>query len=427
MVYKYSISDRAASALSDTVDCNAGTFEQDMTDQELPLAGIKVVELSHMVMGPSAGLLLADMGAEVIKVEPPAGDNTRRLRGSGAGYFSMYNRNKRSVCIDLKSGQGQAIARRMISKADVFIENFRPGAMEQAGYGYDILSQDNPGLVYYSARGFLSGPYEQRTALDEVAQMMGGLAYMTGPPGQPLRAGASVIDVVGGMFGVIGILSALEMRHRTGRGQLVNSALFESTAFLVGQHMAQFAVTGEPAPPMPVRISAWAIYDIFNCKDGKQVFAAVVSDTQWKKFCEYFSLDEFAADETLAGNAGRVSRRDIIIPRVRSLFMGFSADELVQRLDQCGLPYAPISRPEDLFGDPHLLASGGLLDVTPPEGEPTKLPALPVQMDGKRFTLRRDVPRQGEHTREVLQELDFTDTEIDALISAGVVAWPASR
>ena len=393
-----------------------------MTKQELPLAGIRVVEFSHMVMGPSAGLLLADLGADVIKVEPLGGDNTRRLRGSGAGYFSMYNRNKRSVCIDLKSEQGGEIARRLIRNADVFIENFRPGAMDQAGYGYDELAKDNPGLLYYSARGFLSGPYEQRTALDEVAQMMGGLAYMTGPPGQPLRAGASVIDVMGGMFGVIGILSALEMRRNSGRGQRIDSALFESTAFLVGQHMAQYAVTGEPAPPMPVRISAWAIYDIFDCKDGKQVFVAVVSDTQWKKFCDDFSLDEFARDETLAGNAGRVGRRDTILPRVRSLFLGFTAEELMQRLDRCGLPYAPIARPEDLFEDPHLLASGGLVDVTTPEGRRTSLPALPVQMDGKRMGLRREVPQQGEHTREVVQELGFTDADIDALIHARVVA-----
>ena len=393
-----------------------------MTDRELPLSGIRVVEFSHMVMGPGAGLLLADLGADVVKLEPLGGDNTRRLRGSGAGYFSMYNRNKRSVCIDLKSERGRKIAKRLISKADIFIENFRPGAMEQAGYGYDELAKDNPGLLYYSARGFLSGPYEQRTALDEVAQMMGGLAYMTGPPGQPLRAGASVVDVVGGMFGVIGILSALEMRRRTGLGQRIDSALFESTAFLVGQHMAQSAVTGEPAPPMPVRVSAWAIYDIFDCKDDKQVFVAVVSDTQWKKFCEYFSLDELARDEALADNAGRVERRDTIIPRVRSLFLGFSADELMERLDRCGLPYAPISRPEDLFEDPHLLASGGLLDVTTPEGKRTRLPALPVQMDGKRPGLRRDVPQQGEHTCEVMQELGFSDSEIEDLFDADIVA-----
>ena len=396
-------------------------MNETMTNQELPLAGIKVVEFSHMVMGPSAGLLLADLGADVIKVEPPAGDNTRRLRGSGAGYFSMYNRNKRSVCIDVKSDRGKDIARRLISKADVFIENFRHGAMDKAGFGYDELVRDNPGLLYLSARGFLSGPYEQRTALDEVAQMMGGLAYMTGPPGQPLRAGASVIDVVGGMFGVIGILSALEMRRHTGRGRHIDSALFESTAFLVGQHMAQHAVTGEPAPPMPMRQSAWAIYDIFQCKDGKQVFVAVVSDTQWRKFCADFALDEFARDETLANNNSRVKRRDQIMPQVRSLFLGFNSEELMARLEQCGLPYAPVSRPEDLFADPHLLASGGLLDITTPEGQATRLPAVPVQLDGKRPGVRRDVPKQGEHTREVMQELGLAAADIDALIDDRVL------
>ena len=392
------------------------------TNQALPLAGIKAVEFSHMVMGPSAGLLLADLGADVVKVEPLTGDNTRRLRGSGAGYFSMYNRNKRSACIDLHSDQGRTIAKRLIGKADIFIENFRPGAMDKAGYGYAELARDNPGLLYYSARGFLSGPYEQRTALDEVAQMMGGLAYMTGPPGQPLRAGASVIDVVGGMFGVIGILSALELRRRSGRGQHVNSALFESTAFLVGQHMAQYAVTGEPAPPMPMRLSAWAIYDIFECKDGEKVFAAVVSDTQWRKFCDEFTLEDFATDGTLADNTSRVNRRDRIIPRVRSVFLELDSDKLMARLQRCGLPYAPVSRPEDLFEDPHLLASGGLLDVTTPEGRATRLPALPVQMDGKRPGLRRDVPKQGEHTRAVMQELGLAEADIDKLINDRVLA-----
>ena len=164
------------------------------------LAGIKVVEFTHMVMGPAAGLVLADLGAEVIKVEPVGGDKTRRLRGSGAGYFSMYNRNKKSLAVDLKSPEGKGIALKLIEQADVFIENFRPGALDKLGFGYDALSSLNPQLIYCSEKGFLDGPYAHRTALDEVAQMMGGLAYMTGPPGRPLRAGSSVIDVTGGML-----------------------------------------------------------------------------------------------------------------------------------------------------------------------------------------------------------------------------------
>ena len=393
-----------------------------MTDKELPLAGIRVIELSHMVMGPSAGLVLADLGAEVTKVEPPGGDKTRRLKGSGAGYFTMYNRNKRSVCIDLKSERGKDVVQRLVGDADVLIENFRPGAIDKLGFGYAAMSARNPRLVYCSARGFLAGPYEHRTALDEVAQMMGGLAYMTGPPGRPLRAGASVIDVLGGMFGVIGILAALEERHRTGRGKHITSALFESTAFLVGQHMAQYAALGEPASPMPVRISAWAVYDVFETGDDEKVFVAVVSDTQWRAFCDAFGLDDLGADASLADNAGRVAARQRVIPRVQDVFRGYTKDDLMQELERCGLPYAPISRPEELLDDPHLAASGGLLPVTVPGGETTRLPALPVSLDGERPGVRRDVPDAGADTRSVLEAVGFAAEEIDRLLADGIVA-----
>ena len=210
--------------------------------KDLPLKGITVVEFTHMVMGPAAGLILADLGADVIKVEPLHGDNTRRLGGSGAGYFAMYNRNKRSLCIDLKSEEGLEIAYRIVSKADILIENFRPGAMNKFGLDYETLNLENPSLIYCSLKGFLSGPYEHRTALDEVTQMMGGLAYMTGLPDRPMRAGSSVVDISGGMFGVIGILAALQKRNLSGVGEHITSALVESTAFMVGQHMAQEAV-----------------------------------------------------------------------------------------------------------------------------------------------------------------------------------------
>ena len=301
-------------------------------ESTLPLRDLKVIEFSHMVMGPSAGLLLGDLGADVVKVEPITGDKTRSLRGSGAGYFAMYNRNKRSICVDLKSPEGKVIALELLDAADVLIENFRPGTMDRLGLDYESLSQKNPRLIYCSTHGFLSGPYEHRTALDEVAQMMGGLAYMTGPPGQPLRAGASVIDVAGGMFGAIGILAAIEERHATGRGQQVKSALFESTAFLVGQHMAQRAVTGESPAPMPKRISAWAIYDIFRTADDEMVFVGVVSDSQWRTFCADFELAELSDDDQLRTNAERVEARDRIIPVVSDLFARMSKDALIAKL-----------------------------------------------------------------------------------------------
>ena len=385
------------------------------------LAGIKVIEFTHMVMGPAAGLVLADLGADVIKVEPVGGDKTRRLRGSGAGYFSMYNRNKKSLSIDLKSDEGKALALKLIDQADVFIENFRPGALDKLGFGYDALSKRNSKLIYCSEKGFLDGPYSHRTALDEVAQMMGGLAYMTGPPGRPLRAGSSVIDVTGGMFGAIAVLAALQDRTRTGKGRHVSASLYETTVFMVGQHMAQYAVTGTPAAPMPARISAWAVYDVFDVKDDEKVFVGVVSDTQWNAFCEAFELTDWAKDTSLAANNERVARRDEIIPPLRDLFATFTKDELMAKLETTGLPFAPIQKPEDLFEDPHLNESGGLLDMSIPDGGEIALPAMPISIDGARPGLTLNPPEIGEHSRDVLQSLGLSDTEISDLISRGLV------
>jgi crotonobetainyl-CoA:carnitine CoA-transferase CaiB-like acyl-CoA transferase len=357
----------------------------------------------------------------VTRVAPVGGDATRELGGSGAGYFAMYNRNKRSVCLNLKDPRGIDLARRLAATADVVVENFRAGTMDKLGLGYEALAALNPRLVYCSEKGFLSGPYEHRTALDEVAQMMGGLAYMTGPPGRPLRAGSSVIDVTGGMFGVIGILAALEERHRTGRGRKVASSLFETTVYLVGQHMAQKAVTGEAAKPMPVRISAWAIYDVFETSDGEQVFVGVVSDALWQKFCAAFGLDDLGSDPRLATNAQRVQAREMLLPQVRALFRGYARAALVAKLERTGLPFAPIGRPEDLFDDPHLLASGGLGVVTLPDGSATQLPLLPVELDGRRPTQGGSLARPGEHTREVLGQLGLAAAELDALAAAGAI------
>jgi len=386
-----------------------------------PLQGLRVVEFTHMVMGPAVGAILVELGAEVIKVEPIGGDATRQLLGSGAGYFSMYNRNKKSLCLNLKDPRGLALARRLAASADVVVENFRAGTMDKLGLGYESLAVENPRLIYCSEKGFLSGPYEHRTALDEVAQMMGGLAYMTGPPGRPLRAGTSVIDVTGGMFGVIGVLAALEERHRTGRGQKVASSLFETTVYLVGQHMAQKAVTGQAARPMPVRISAWAIYDVFATRDDEQVFVGVVSDSLWEKFCTAFELTELGADPRYRTNSQRVQARDTLLPQVRELFKGYTKATLVEKLERTGLPFAPIGKPEDMFDDPHLNASGGLGDVTLPDGTRTRLPLLPVELDGRRPTQGGDLPGIGAHTREVLRGLGVGDDELETLAAGKAI------
>lgn len=384
----------------------------------LPLHGIKVIEFSHMVMGPAAGMMLADLGADVIKVEPIGGDKTRRLRGAGAGYFPMYNRNKRSICVNLKSPQGRDAVLTLIDEADVFIENFRPGALDKLGFGWDALSARNDRLVYCSEKGFLDGPYEHRTALDEVTQMMGGLAYMTGPPGRPLRAGSSVIDVTGGMFGAMGVMAALYEREQSGRGKRVTASLFETTVFLVGQHMAQMAVTGQPAAPMPARTSAWAIYQLFATKDGEQVFVGVVSDGQWKTLCNAFDLEHLLADPDLAENRDRVIHKDRFLPEIEAAFKSLTKSELMDRIEHLGLPFAPIGRPEDMFDDPHLNASGGLLDMEMEDGTMAKLPALPVALNGERVGLRHSPPKAGEHTDTVFNDLGL---DVATLRKQGVI------
>jgi crotonobetainyl-CoA:carnitine CoA-transferase CaiB-like acyl-CoA transferase len=387
-----------------------------MSSSTLPYAGIRVIEFTHMVMGPTCGMVLADLGAEVIKVEPPAGDNTRRLLGSGAGFFPLFNRNKKSIALDLQSPEGREVALKLIATADIVSENFRPGTMKKLGLDYERLSKLNPRIISVSHKGFLPGPYDHRTALDEVVQMMGGLAYMTGRPGDPLRAGTSVNDIMGGMFGAIGAMAALAQREKTGRGQEVQSALFENNVFLVAQHMMQFAVTGKPAAPMPGRISAWAVYDVFTVKDGEQIFLAAVSDSQWKVFCEAFGYADLYADPRLKSNNDRVHAREWLIPQLRERLALHTKAELSDVFERHGLPFAPITRPEQLFDDPHLNTTGGLAPLVLPDGRETRVPLLPLMMDGHRPGVRLQPPKFNEHGAELLRELGYAEDDVERLL-----------
>ena len=393
-----------------------------MTEKVLPYAGLKVIEFTHMVMGPTCGLILADLGADVIKIEPLKGDNTRHLLGSGSGFFTAFNRNKKSLAVDLKSEQGLALVKELISSADVVSENFKPGTMKKLGLDYESLSKQNPGLVYVSHKGFLPGPYEHRTALDEVVQMMGGLAYMTGRKGDPIRAGTSVNDIMGGMFGAIGVMAALKARDQTGKGQQVQSALFENNIFLVAQHMMQYVVTGKAADPMPSRISAWAIYDVFNVRDGEQIFLAVVSDTQWRIFCEAFGLSQLQGNSELETNNQRVQARSWLLPLLQERMATYSKKELADMFEANGLPFAPIARPEELLQDAHLLETGGLAPMQMPDGRQTNVPLLPICMDGQRLGVRLNPPRLGEHTLSILQDAGLNETQINTLLANNVIA-----
>ncbi|MBR8254779.1 CaiB/BaiF CoA transferase family protein [Burkholderia ambifaria] len=375
------------------------------TNARLPLDGVRVIEFTHMVMGPTCGMILADLGAEVIKIEPPGGDKTRTLPGLGIGFFRTFNRNKKSVVLDINTPEGKDAAVELIGTCDVMLENFRPGLMTKLGLDYDTLSKAFPRLVYVSHKGFLPGPYEKRLALDEVVQMMGGLSYMTGPVGRPLRAGTSVNDIMGGMFGAIGVLAALRERDVTGRGQEVQSALFENCVFLCAQHMQQYAMTHEAPPPMPARVSAWSVYDVFTLADDEQLFIGAVSDKQFVTLCDVLGRPDLPAEPRFASNALRVAVRPALLDVLGDILKGHRIDELTPKLEAAGIPYAPIVRPEQLLDDPHLKASGGLVPMETDDGTMTDVVLLPLTMGGRRPGVRQALARVGEHTHEILSRL----------------------
>ena len=368
-----------------------------------------------MVMGPACGMLFADLGAEVIKVEPPQGDNTRRLLGSGAGFYPLFNRNKKSLVLDLRTPSGREAALKLIATADIVSHNFRPETMAGQGLDYESLKKINPRLIYIALKGFLPGPYEHRTALDEVVQMMGGLAYMTGPVGQPLRAGSSVNDIMGGMFGAIAAMAAIAQRAKTGQGMEVQSALFENNVFLVAQHMLQYAVTGEPAEPMPNRISAWGVYDVFTVKNGEQIFLSAVSDKQWAVFCDVLGFADLKAHPAYQTNNDRVRERVNLIPELRLRLRNYTATELADLFEKDGLPYALIKRPQDLMEDPHLVQSGSLAPITLPNGQTTNTVLLPFVMDGQRMGVRSNPPKLGEHSVELLTGLGYSAEQAEKM------------
>lgn len=393
-----------------------------MKKETLPLSGIRALELGHAILGPCCGQILADMGAEVIRIEPPPdGDPTRSLLGFGAGFFHFFNRNKRSLIIDLKSEQGKVVLKKLITSADVMFDNFAPGAMDRLGFSYETCSSMNRRLIYCTLKGFMPGPYEHRPSLDNLVQMMGGLAYMTGPAGRPLRAGASVIDIMAGIFGALGIITALYERRKTGNGQLVRATLFEATVYLVAQHMAMTAITGEPAPPMPEGQVPWSIYDLFETKDGVTIFIGMTSDFHWQRFCDTLGLEDLQTDERLKTNNSRWAERSWLIPKLAKIFKQMPSTELVAACEKAMIPFAPVRRPDELFDDPHLNKSGGFVETVLPNGKKAKLPKIPMRLGEYDFDLRTEPPKPGEATQDILKSIGMSNDDIKALIEQDVL------
>lgn len=377
-----------------------------MTGSGLPLEGVRVVEMTHMVMGPTCGMILAQLGAEVIKIEPPAGDKTRSLGGMGVSFFPLFNRGKRSVVLDFAKPEDRDTMHRLLASADVFLENFRDGQLDKQGLGAEVLRTKYPHLIIAGHKGFLSGPYDHRPALDEVVQMMSGLAAMTGTRDKPQRVGSSANDIMGGMFGVISILAALYQKRGGNRnGADIRIGLFENCLFLVAQHMVEYEMTGRKPRSMPEREHAWPIYDIFDAAGGDRIFIGVVTEGHWQSFCREFGLQEFADDPALRSTTDRIMARDRIIPRVAEVIKSWNVTDLSARLDALNICFSPINRPEDLLRDPHVLRPGGLVNNFNADGKPFRVPALPVEWNGGNIGEGLKVPVLGADTEAVRAEL----------------------
>jgi crotonobetainyl-CoA:carnitine CoA-transferase CaiB-like acyl-CoA transferase len=389
--------------------------EPTLSDEFKPLDGIRVVEMTHMIMGPSCGQILAYLGAEVIKVEPPTGDKTRHLTGMGRGFFPSFNRGKRSITLDLKSAAGAAALDRLLETADVFVENFRDQSLAKMGFAAPKLREKHPKLIVASCKGFLQGPYQDRTAMDEVVQMMTGIAYMTGPSGRPLRIGSSANDIMGGLFGALAVLGALVERKQSGRGRTLRVGLFETCLMLVMQHMVQFDLDGREPSPMPEREFSWPVYDIFDTRDHRQIFVGAVTEGHWGILCNAVGLEHLLEDARLQTKMDQIEARSWTISIFAEAIGRYDFAELIDLFEASGIPFSPINRPADMYRDPHVMRPGGLHHSHLPGGQAFRAPGLPIEVDGNiPEPASLDVVEVGDDTDVILTELGLTSFEIVA-------------
>jgi crotonobetainyl-CoA:carnitine CoA-transferase CaiB-like acyl-CoA transferase len=332
----------------------------------------------------------------------------------GAPFFPLFNRGKKSVRLDLKREEGRAALDKLLATADVFVENFRDSALAKMGADPADLHARFPKLIIASHKGFLEGPYKERTALDEVVQMMTGLAYMTGPTGRPLRVGSSANDIMGGLFGAFSVVAALLERKETNTGRDIRIGLFENCLLLVAQHMVQYELDGTSAPPMPERVFSWPVYDIFETSDGKQIFVSAVTENQWRTLCTYLELHDLLADPGLQTRMDQIDARGRTLPIVAAAIAKRSFDELVAAFEDLGLPYSPIAKPVDMYSDPHVLRPGGLTDSEMPDGRHFRAPSMPFAVDGEMLAGGGDVSAVGQDTETILSDLGLSKSQIAA-------------
>jgi crotonobetainyl-CoA:carnitine CoA-transferase CaiB-like acyl-CoA transferase len=397
------------------------------TRQALPLKGVRVLELSHIVAGPSGGVILADLGAEVIKVEhPDGGDTSRGYPNQGATFFS-FNRNKRCLALDLRQPAGKEVFAKLVAKADVVYDNFAPGALKRLGLGYEWGRTINPRIIYCSVKGFLEGPNGDRPFLDELAQMAGGLAYLTGTKDQPMRAGASITDIGAATYGVIGVLAALYRREKSGLGESIEAGLFETIVFWVSQYITSAQITGMDAPPRGARSSGmgatmgWGVYQLFPTKDGRQVFIAVTGNAHWAALCDALGFADWRDDAEFNNNRKRAAQKPRIAERVTAAVKQFSYDDITAALYKARVPYAPVNTPMDLITEKHLAGSDQWLKLKAGDRE-LKVPKLPFQMQGtEAFSVREQPAALGEHTDVILGELGYSAADIAKLKTEHVV------
>jgi crotonobetainyl-CoA:carnitine CoA-transferase CaiB-like acyl-CoA transferase len=397
-----------------------------------PLAGLRVLELAQIMAGPTCGMMLADMGADVVKVEKlPGGDDARgyrepRVNGVSAP-FMVLNRNKRGIALNLKTAQGREILLRMVKDADVLTENYRRGTLEKLGLGYDVLSQVNPGLIYCAVSGYgRDGPYADKGGFDLIAQGFAGLMSVTGEPGgAPVKTGNSIADINAGILAVVGILAAYVNRLRTGKGQVVDTSLMEAAVQQTYWHAAIFFATGQSVGPTGSAHLLTAPYQAFRTRDG-WINIGGANQANWERIAEVLGHPEWRTDPRFATNSDRMRNLDALSEAMNAVLATRGKDEWIAAFDAAGVPVGPVNTIGEALSHPQVAARGMVVDLVHPQAGATKALGCPIHFSATPTRIDRPAPMLGEHTRELLREYGYADVEIDAFVADGVVEEPAA-